>query len=214
MESDFFVDPRFAAMGRRAILPVSQALPASGKLSDYHFWRICCSVPEGPRDLKIDEVMPLHANLDLLNFISFTKGCYVGQELLTRTKHRGAVRRRIFTVVAADQDASTELLRKVQELKRTDPLTADLVVPTTESLEPSDDKDMVIFGQAGAAGEPKQVGTLLTTSQNMALCMLRCEGAFNEVSSFEQAPLPENMKVISASGALHFLVRAPPYVFA
>lgn len=212
--SDFFVDPRFGGMGHRAILPASQVPMASGKLSEYHFWRVCCGVPEGPRDLKIDEVMPLHANLDLLDFISFSKGCYVGQELLTRTKHRGAVRRRIFTVVACDASAAPAR-EKMQQVKRTDPLTTEFVVPTTESLQPSDDKDVVIFGQTkGDTKEPKQVGTLLTTSGNLALCMLRCEGAFNEVSSFEHAPLPENMKVISASAALQFLVRAPPYVFS
>ena len=72
--SQFFADPRFGGMGHRAILPVSQVPVASGELSDYHFWRVCCGVPEGPRDLKIDEVMPLHANLDLLEFISFSKG--------------------------------------------------------------------------------------------------------------------------------------------
>lgn len=212
--SEFFADPRFGGMGHRAILPVSQVPVASGELSDYHFWRVCCGVPEGPRDLKIDEVMPLHANLDLLDFISFSKGCYVGQELLTRTKHRGAVRRRIFTVLAMDASAAPPKM----PVKRSDPLTAESVVPTTESLQPTDDKDVVIFGQTNGDSkepkEPKQVGTLLTTSENLALCMLRCEGAFNEVSSFEQAPLPENMKVISASAALQFLVRAPPYVFS
>ena len=210
---DFFADPRFGGMGHRAIVPVSEVSEpdATGKLSDYHFWRICCGIPEGPRDLKIDEVMPLHANLDLLDFISFSKGCYVGQELLTRTKHRGAVRRRIFTVIGADGDDG-ELKEKLREMKRTDPLSHKFVMPIKESLQPEGEKDVAIFGQTD--GEPKQVGTLLTTSQNLALCLLRCEGAFNEIANFEQAPLPENMKVMSSSNALHFVVRAPPYVFS
>lgn len=210
---DFFADPRFGGMGHRAIVPVSEVSEsdATGKLSDYHFWRVCCAIPEGPRDLKIDEVMPLHANLDLLDFISFSKGCYVGQELLTRTKHRGAVRRRIFTVIGADGDDG-ELKEKLQEMKRTDPLSHKFVMPIKESLQPEGEKDVAIFGQTD--GEPKQVGTLLTTSQNLALCLLRCEGAFNEIANFERAPLPENMKVMSSSNALHFVVRAPPYVFS
>merc|ERR1712150_148592 len=58
-------------------------------------------VPEGPADLPVDVMLPLHGNLDLLNFVSFTKGCYVGQELTARTKHRGAVRRRLFSVMSA-----------------------------------------------------------------------------------------------------------------
>ena len=44
----------------------------------------------------------------------FSPGCYVGQELLTRTKHRGAVRRRIFTGVASD--ASAALAEKMQQV--------------------------------------------------------------------------------------------------
>ena len=56
--------------------------------------------------MKVDEMMPLHVNMELLNFVSFSKGCYVGQELLTRTKHRGAVRRRFFIAVAADYGSS------------------------------------------------------------------------------------------------------------
>merc|ERR1719401_171842 len=62
--------------------------------------RVICGVPEGPQDLGVDAPFPLHGNLDLFGAVSFAKGCYVGQELTTRSKMRGAVRRR-FVVVAA-----------------------------------------------------------------------------------------------------------------
>ena len=173
---------------------------------------MCCGVPEGPQDLKIDEVMPLHGNLDLLNFVSFSKGCYVGQELLTRTKHRGAVRRRIFTVLATDNtELTTKLQEKLQSLSRSAPLTAEFIHPLKEPLV----ENVEIFTRSSeSSGDPKQVGTLQTMSHNLALCMLRCEGAFNEASSFENPPLPNDAEVISASAGLRFLVRAPPYVFS
>lgn len=213
--SDYFADPRFEGLGHRAILPASHPTSPSASLSDYHFWRVCCGVPEGPGDLKIDEVMPLHGNLDLLNFVSFSKGCYVGQELLTRTKHRGAVRRRIFTVVAMDGSDTAlgrKLQEKVQSLPRSTPLTAELIHPLPRPLQ-GEEKDMAIFSHSGSS-DPKQVGTLQTWSHNMALCMLRCEGAFNEASSFENSPLPNGVEILSASRDLRFLVRAPPYVFS
>ena len=42
-------------------------------------------------------------NLDGLHAISFTKGCYVGQELVARTHFRGAVRKRLMPVVLRPQ---------------------------------------------------------------------------------------------------------------
>merc|ERR1712070_1353876 len=106
--ADFVLDPRFAALGHRALLDteVANGLLSEGgaELSDYHFWRMCCAVPEGPIDLPVDVALPLYGNLDLLNFISFKKGCYIGQELTMRTKHVGAVRRRFFSVVSAKDD--------------------------------------------------------------------------------------------------------------
>lgn len=45
------------------------------------------------------EAIPLEYNMDGLNAISFTKGCYVGQELVARTHFRGMVRKRIMPIV-------------------------------------------------------------------------------------------------------------------
>lgn len=45
--------------------------------------------------------MPLEYNLDALNAISYTKGCYVGQELVARTHHKGVVRKRLMPFTAS-----------------------------------------------------------------------------------------------------------------
>src|SRR5690606_2742996 len=60
--------------------------------------RLGLGMPDGARDFEIDRSLILEGNLDSLNGVSFTKGCYVGQELTARTKHRGKVRRRLLPV--------------------------------------------------------------------------------------------------------------------
>ncbi|KAL7056189.1 hypothetical protein AAHC03_020713 [Spirometra sp. Aus1] len=64
-------------------------------------------LPEGPRELKAGDGLPLEANADLMGAVSFSKGCYIGQELTTRTHFTGVIRRRMMPVVVASPvDAS------------------------------------------------------------------------------------------------------------
>ena len=96
-----FTDPRLAALGRRSIgaraeMPANLAGPRT-----YHEHRIALGVPEGI-DFGFEKTFALDAGLDELNGVSFTKGCYVGQELTSRMKHRATSRKRILTVMADD----------------------------------------------------------------------------------------------------------------
>jgi hypothetical protein len=69
-------------------------------------------VPEGGKDYAFGETFPHEALLDELNGVAFDKGCYVGQEVVSRMHHRGMARRRIVPVSAgSDLPASgTEVL--------------------------------------------------------------------------------------------------------
>ncbi|OJX09783.1 MAG: hypothetical protein BGO77_02695 [Caedibacter sp. 37-49] len=60
--------------------------------------RLQQGLPDGSRDMIIERAIPLECGLNDLNAISWTKGCYMGQELTARTKHRGLVRKRYFPV--------------------------------------------------------------------------------------------------------------------
>jgi folate-binding protein YgfZ len=103
-----FVDPRLAALGRRAILPVgeaSAALAASGlppgDEADYDRLRLGLGVPDGSRDLPVEKAYLLENGFDELNGVDWQKGCYMGQELTARTKYRGLVRKRLMPVAVA-----------------------------------------------------------------------------------------------------------------
>ncbi len=94
-------DPRHADLGFRLIMPASRAdeLPRpSASEADYHAHRIALRVPEGGRDYPLGDTFPHEANFDLLNGVSFTKGCYVGQEVVSRMQNKTVVRKRIVRI--------------------------------------------------------------------------------------------------------------------
>jgi hypothetical protein len=95
-------DPRLAALGFRMYFPASRAgsINASASETEYHAHRIACGVPEGGKDYDFSDTFPHEAMLDQLHGISFGKGCYVGQEIVSRMEHRGTARKRTVPVVA------------------------------------------------------------------------------------------------------------------
>jgi folate-binding protein YgfZ len=94
-----FTDPRLAALGPRSIGAVAEMPAELPGPALYHTARLELGVPEG-KDFGSDKIFALDAGLDELHAISFAKGCYMGQELTARMKHRGKDRKRILTVCA------------------------------------------------------------------------------------------------------------------
>jgi hypothetical protein len=90
-------DPRLAELGYRSIVLDNVDEPS---LDAYTGHRLNLAVPEG-RDFGQDEMFALDADLEELNGISFEKGCYVGQELTARMKHRGTARKKLLPIKAA-----------------------------------------------------------------------------------------------------------------
>ncbi len=97
-------DPRLAAMGFRLI---AAGMETNAEPSDYHAHRISLGMPEGGPDYAFGETFPHDAMMDQFESkragVAFEKGCYVGQEVISRMKHRGTARRRI-VMVSADAD--------------------------------------------------------------------------------------------------------------
>jgi hypothetical protein len=91
-----FPDPRFAPMGQRLIVPsTALAQLADASPADYDSHRIDLAMPQGGRDFSFGDAFPHEACMDQLGGVDFDKGCYVGQEVVSRTQHRGSARTRI-----------------------------------------------------------------------------------------------------------------------
>ncbi|MEG6508812.1 folate-binding protein YgfZ [Methyloligella sp. 2.7D] len=101
-----FPDPRLAALGTRVILDADDfaALPGeAASQADYDSLRIAHGVPAGGQDFQYGGTFPHEALLDQLGGVDFTKGCFIGQEVVSRMEHRGTARKRIVPV-SADAD--------------------------------------------------------------------------------------------------------------
>lgn len=102
-----FVDPRLALMGVRVIGNVAKieeeldyADIELGDPDDYDEARLKLGLANGSRDLPPDASFALESNFAELNGVSFTKGCFVGQEVTARTKHKTTLRKRLLPISA------------------------------------------------------------------------------------------------------------------
>lgn len=86
-------DPRLAALGCRWVAPADAHAP-DATLADWHAHRIAQGVPE-QAEIGTDELLWLETDARELNAVSFTKGCYVGQENTARMHHRDKIRKRL-----------------------------------------------------------------------------------------------------------------------
>lgn len=100
-----YPDPRLKALGMRVILPPQTALEAATDLgaaltdeADYEAHRIALGVPSGGRDFAYGDTFPHEADMDQLGGVDFEKGCYVGQEVVSRVEHRNSARSRLVPV--------------------------------------------------------------------------------------------------------------------
>jgi folate-binding protein YgfZ len=91
-------DPRLQEAGWRVLAPVLPAANCGFEAWDRH--RLVLGLPDGSRDLEAEKTVLLEAGFDELHGISWTKGCYMGQELTARTRYRGLIKRRLVPVHA------------------------------------------------------------------------------------------------------------------
>ncbi|MEO0961247.1 MAG: folate-binding protein [Pseudomonadota bacterium] len=106
-----YPDPRDQRLGYRCIAPVSDVSAVMDKsqttaasAEDYRAFCVSLGVPDGALDIGADKDFPIESNLDLLNGIDFHKGCFVGQEVASRTHRKGKARKRL-VVAALEGDA-------------------------------------------------------------------------------------------------------------
>jgi folate-binding protein YgfZ len=100
-----YPDPRLPALGLRCILPPELLAEAAAELAAslvdaaaYEAHRIALGVPRGGFDFSYGDAFPHEADMDQFGGIDFSKGCYIGQEVVSRVEHRGIARTRIVPV--------------------------------------------------------------------------------------------------------------------
>ncbi|GJW08425.1 putative transferase, mitochondrial [Tanacetum coccineum] len=148
-------DPRLDCLGFRGIFP-SDSIPPMVEADtetaeeNYLLWRLERGVAEGSIEIPKGEAIPLEYNLAGLNAISFDKGCYIGQELIARSHHRGVIRKRLLPLKFLNE-SGTEVEQKV--------------APSSE----------VTSLKSG-----KKAGTVTTALGSRGLGVLRLEEAFKE----------------------------------
>ena len=165
-DATLFVDPRHADLGARLIaLDLDAALASIGaETSDvspeaYKAHRIGLGVAEGTGELGTENMFALEANMAELNGVDFKKGCYVGQEVTARMKHKTTLRKRIVPLSSdnplPDGDATVSAGdRTIGDLCATSG-TAALALLRLDRLE-----------EAQASGDAPQVGDLAVTPTN------------------------------------------------
>ncbi|MGI9410358.1 MAG: YgfZ/GcvT domain-containing protein [Hyphomicrobiaceae bacterium] len=97
-----FADPRNDQLGLRMILPRDRLRELAGDIVEetaYHAHRIEIGVPDAGLDYALTDTFPHEALYDELSSVDFRKGCFIGQEVVSRMQHRGSARKRIIPVV-------------------------------------------------------------------------------------------------------------------
>ncbi len=89
-----YKDPRHASLGHRLV--TTRTFETTG---DYNAHRLSLGVPDSEWDFASAKVFPADANMDLLNGVNFSKGCFVGQEVVSRMKRMTTVKKRMRGII-------------------------------------------------------------------------------------------------------------------
>ena len=98
------------ALGFRIIAPVEATNDWSSDEAAYHIARIDAGILHQGNDFPANDTFAHDMGMDILDGIDFVKGCYVGQEVVSRMKHRGTARRRPVIVSGIDAPAGTPVV--------------------------------------------------------------------------------------------------------
>jgi folate-binding protein YgfZ len=101
-----FADPRGDKLGWRILIPEALAPQAASLIgadlvdsAAYEAHRIACGAPRGGIDFMYGDAFPHETNMDRLHGVDFDKGCYVGQEVVSRMQHRSTARTRTVRLI-------------------------------------------------------------------------------------------------------------------
>lgn len=95
----FFEDPRHEGLGLRGVFEAYETGLPQKNLAAWHHNRVRLGIAQGPQDMPPGTVFPLEYGFDRLNAIDFQKGCFVGQEVTSRTHRKGSLRKKLRPII-------------------------------------------------------------------------------------------------------------------
>ncbi len=108
------LDPRHPSLPHRHYVPAAMdasVIPAILTTEEYHAQRLALGIPDSTSDFAPDEIVALDAGYDLLHAVSFTKGCYVGQEITARMHYKQIARRGFYLLTHPEYPTRLALLK-------------------------------------------------------------------------------------------------------
>jgi folate-binding protein YgfZ len=183
-----FADPRNESIGWRVLLPQDFAERASKMIgatwvapAAYEAHRIACGVPRGGIDFAYGDAFPHETNMDRLHGVNFEKGCYVGQEVVSRMQHRGTARTRVVQVVFDVQV---------------------LVDVTLDQTSPA-------AGTSIVAGD-KAIGTMGSSAEGRGLALIRLDRAADAFEAGEAFLVGGTPLQIAVPADIHTAIKKTP----
>ncbi|KAK6137678.1 hypothetical protein DH2020_028604 [Rehmannia glutinosa] len=177
-------DPRLACLGYRGIFP-SNATPPVVEVDketdegNFLLWRLEKGVAEGSAEIPKGEAIPLEYNLAGLNAISFDKGCYIGQELIARTHHRGVIRKRLIPLRFLNDSGKGKALSSLSYSPSDFLVYCNISVYLNSEVEQKVSPGSELIDTASQ----KKAGTVTTALGSRGLGLLRLEEAFKGTGS-------------------------------
>ncbi|KAI1144354.1 Aminomethyltransferase folate-binding domain-containing protein [Hypoxylon sp. FL0543] len=164
-DSIVLLDTRAPGMGYRVLRRgTADGLDLDLEKSDddaYRIRRYLLGVAEGQTEIPREQALPLESNMDVMGGIDFRKGCYVGQELTIRTRHRGVVRKRILPCVLYPSSPPPQKLEYRTSITEGEGMSADDIPPSLS------------IGRDGTKG--RSAGTWLRGVGNIGLALCRLQ---------------------------------------
>ncbi|KAI0181101.1 Aminomethyltransferase folate-binding domain-containing protein [Hypoxylon sp. FL1284] len=163
-------DARAPGMGFRVLSTGQRTLEEGLDLarSDdaaYRVRRYLRGVAEGQAEMPREQALPLESNMDVSGGVDFRKGCYVGQELTIRTRHRGVVRKRILPCLLYPPSPPSSSATDVPQQLEYDPAVGQ------DGPDAEDVPAGLSIGRAGAKG--RSAGSWLAGAGNVGLALCR-----------------------------------------
>jgi len=174
-EAIITTDPRTPHLGFRVLLQADTgSIPSGateisiGSIDEYNCLRMALCVPEG---MELVGQIPLEANLEMLNFISFSKGCYIGQELTARSHFKGVVRKRLFPFFLSPQKGAsfTTPIARFKDFFK-DP---DLLLGSRNSVKGISSGSSIFNSKSG-----KVIGEVLACKDGFGIAQFRIDQLF------------------------------------